>query len=448
MEAGAETKDHYRSDFERLRDALPGGRVPWMKRRREAALARFAARGFPTVRDEAWKYTDTGVIARRAFTTASPPARVGLARGDLAAFTIPDLDCHRLVFVDGRIAPELCDPGVLPAGAAVGGLAAALEGDAAGVEKLLGRLAGDDGNGFAALNTAFMTDGVCLRLADGVALERPVHVLHLSTADTDGTAVHPRNLVALGRGSRAVLIETYAGLREAAGLTNVQSEVLLGEGAELEHYKLQQESAKTFHIADTGVHVPAGARYRAHGIDAGGRLVRNGVRVRIDGAGAECELNGLYVLSGRQHVDNHTVIDHLKPEGVSREFFKGVLEGHARSVFSGKVIVHPDAQHTDARQTNHNLLLSGNAEADTRPQLEIYADDVKCAHGATVGQLDPDALYYLQSRAIDEAAARSLLIYAFANDVIGRLSLEPVRSHLERTLTERLLHGRKVEDLI
>ncbi len=447
MSAVVEPGEHYRVDFERLRGELPGARVPWVRHRREAALARFAEHGFPTTRDEAWKYTDAGAITRRAFAPALVAALVPVP-GALEPFRIEGLDCHRLVFLDGHLAPELSDVGTLPPGVVVGSLARTLEETPDSVEDRLGCYAGDEDNGFAALNTAFMSDGIYLHLPPGATLDRPVHVLHLSTGAGDGAVVHPRNLVVAEAGARAVLIETYAGLHEAACLTNVQTEVLLGEDARVEHYKLQQEGGKTFHIANTGVYLPARARYRSHVIDAGGRLVRNEIRVRLDGAGSECVLNGLYLLGARQHVDNHTVIDHLAPEGTSREYYKGVLEGHARSVFSGKVIVHPGAQRTDALQTNHNLLLSENAEADIRPQLEIYADDVKCAHGATVGRLDPDALYYLKSRAIDEDAARSLLIYAFANDVLARLPLEPVRAYLERTLTARLLHGRKAGELL
>jgi Fe-S cluster assembly protein SufD len=282
------------------------------------------------------------------------------------------------------------------------------------------------------------TDGAYIHLGRGARLAKPIHLLYVTTGAGGPLLSQPRNLVVAEEDSQAILIENYVAVGEAAYFTNALTEVVVGPHAMIEHYRLQEEGTKAYHIGGLHAHLDRDGRFTAHGIDLGGRLVRNDLRSVLDAEGAECHLNGLYVIGGRQHVDNHTHIDHAKPRGTSREFYKGVLDGRSRAVFHGRVVVHPDAQHTDAQQVNNNLLLSRDAEADTKPQLEIYADDVKCAHGATVGQLDPDALFYLRSRAVDEAAARDLLTYAFARDVLSRLRLEPVRSQLERNLAAKL----------
>ncbi|MHB1241741.1 MAG: Fe-S cluster assembly protein SufD [Gammaproteobacteria bacterium] len=442
-----EPKSRYLSDFVERQQEFPGNRSEWVRAARAAALARFERLGFPGVRDEEWKYTNVGVIERHAYTPA-PRAAAGIDVAALRPLLFDGLECDRLVFVDGHFAPTLSAVGKLPAGVTVGSLAAALEQDPDAVREFLGAQTRVDNNGFAALNAAFMSDGAYLYLPPGAVLGRPVHVIHVSTAAQDDVVTHVRNLLVAQADSQATVLETYAGLHDAAYLSNVQTEVVLGANAALEHYKLQQESDKARHVAATCIHQHRGSRYANYFISAGGRLVRNEIRPTLDGEGSECTLYGLCVLGGRQHVDNHTVVDHARPQTTSREYYKSVLEGHARSVFSGKVIVHPDAQHTDAQQTNHNLLLSDDAEADTRPQLEIYADDVKCAHGATVGQLDEEALYYLKARGIDDAAARNLLVYAFANDILNRLKIQPVRERLEQVLTTRLLHGRRIEDFL
>jgi len=344
---------------------------------------------------------------------------------------------HQLVFVDGRFAPSLTASARLPSGIEVMSLAEAIGRFPDRVEPWLGRSAGPERNGFAALNAAFLRDGVFIRLARGTELEAPVHLLFLTSGAPD-SVVYVRNLIVAEAGSRASVIESYAALADAIGLTNSVTEIVLEPGAQLEHYRLGREAAAAYHVGSTDVHLARDSRYTSHSIALGGRIVRHELYASLDAEGAECTLNGLYVTHGRQHVDNHTRIDHHKPRGMSREWYKGVLDGQSRAVFSGRVVVHPQAQHTDAEQANHNLLLSENAEADSRPQLEIYADDVKCAHGATVGNLDPDALFYLRSRGLDDAHARSLLVYAFAGDVLKRIRLAPLRAHLEQQLTERL----------
>jgi len=427
--------DRHLQEFRSLQSALPGMRVPWIERLRRDGLERFGELGYPSVRLEDWKYTDVRPIEKRRFTVAE--SAVSVEPEAIAGYRLTGLAAHELVFVDGRFAPECSQVGELPAGVAVTGLAAIMDRAPGALEEHLGHYAPADANGFAALNTAFMTDGAYIALAAGTRVEAPIHLLFVSTGE--GRAAHVRNLLVAGVDSRAVVVESHVSLGDGEHLTNAVTEMALERGAAVEHYKLARDGAKTYHIAGTHVHQQRDSRYTSHNVTLGGRLVRNDLGAVMHGEGGECNLNGLYITGGRQHVDNHTRIDHRAPDTTSREWYKGVLDGRSRSVFSGRIVVHPDAQHTDARQTNNNLLLSRDAEADSKPQLEIYADDVKCSHGSTVGQLDRDALFYLRSRAVDEAAARNLLVYAFAADLVQRMGLMPLRRQLEGHLGGALL---------
>jgi len=426
--------------------ALRAGAPAWLARLQSSGRDRFAELGFPTSRDEDWRYTDVGPILRAGLDPSAGTAG-SLDAAALARYALPGLQVHTLVFVNGRHSPALSRVGTLPAGAFAGSLADALAGKVPGLDTALGQIAGATTHGFAALNTALIDDGLCVIIPAGCSIDQPIHALFLTDPAGHGAVASPRNLVLAGEGGRATVIEHHAGTLEGPYLTNALTELRAGPGARVEHYRLQDQGVQSFHVS--GLHLELGpdARVIAHSVDLGGRLVRNDVYARLAAPGAECELNGLYVATGRQHVDNFTRVDHLKPNGTSREFYKGVLDGRGRSVFHGRVVVHPDAQHTDAQQTNNNLLLSRDAEADTKPQLEIYADDVKCSHGATVGQLDPDALFYLRARAIDAATARDLLTYAFANEVLNRMALAPLRESLEERLAQGLLHGRRLDEL-
>jgi Fe-S cluster assembly protein SufD len=413
------------------------GAPSWLRELRRGSAARFAKVGFPTTRDEDWKYTDVTPIVQAGFKPASGGVN-GVDPARLEGFWFENLPSHRLVFVNGHYSEKLSTPGAWPKDVTVMSLADALRDQAHRLEPYLSRYTPEKIHGFAALNTALFTDGAYIHLGRGARLTKPIHLLYVTTGAGGPLLSQPRNLVVAEADSQAVLIENYVAVGDSSYFTNALTEVVVGPHAMIEHYRLQEEGASTYHIGGMYAHLDRDGRFTAHGIDLGGRLVRNDLRSVLDAEGAECRLNGLYVLGGRQHVDNHTHIDHAKPHGTSREFYKGVLDGRSRAVFHGRVVVRPNAQHTDAQQVNNNLLLSRDAEADTKPQLEIYADDVKCAHGATVGQLDPDALFYLRSRAVDEAAARELLTYAFARDVLRRLRLEPVRSQLERSLAAKL----------
>jgi Fe-S cluster assembly protein SufD len=419
-------------DFRQIEPALPGGNAPWLRAQRAAAIEIFRETGFPTLRHEDWKYTDARPIAQRRFGLAGANAVP-----DAAALKPHTLGEHQLVFVDGRFVPALSTLARLPAGVEVMSLAEALARAPERLEPWLGRYASPAQNAFAALNAAFLQDGAFIHLARGTAFEAPLHLLFLASGAADSLA-YVRNLIVAEAGSQASIIESYAALTDATGLTNSVTEIVLEPGAQVEHYRLGREGEAAYHVGSTHAHLARDSRYTSHIIAFGGRIVRHELYATLDGEGAECTLNGLTVTRGRQHVDNHTRIDHRQPRGTSREWYKGVLDDQSRAVFSGRIVVHPQAQHTDAEQANHNLLLSAGAEADSRPQLEIYADDVKCAHGATVGSLDADALFYLRTRGLDAAHARSLLVYAFASEVLARIRLAPLRVQLEAQLAGRL----------
>jgi len=446
MTAAADNLSLYLDAAHALRATLPGASVPWVRALRAQGLARFAEAGFPSTRLEDWKYTNVSAVAGRLFAPSTDAApRVEAAALQASLFT--ELPAHRLVFVNGRYAPALSSVGALPAGATISSLAEVLAARPELVEPHLGKVAPAEANGFVALNTALFADGACVHLARGTRVAQPIYIVYVTAGDAADTLTAPRNLVVLEEGAQATVIEQYLALDAQRRLTSAITEVALGAGGRLEQYRLQQENAKSYHVGGWHVRQARDSRFVSHTVDLGGLLARNDLHSTLDAEGAECELNGLYVVDGRGHVDNHTCVDHARPRGTSREFYKGVLDGAARAIFNGRVVVHPGAQQTDAQQMNNNLLLSRNAEVDTKPQLEIYADDVKCSHGATVGQLDADALFYLRSRALDEQAARDLLTYAFANDVLARMRLDAVRLPLERRLTARLLHGRAIREL-
>jgi Fe-S cluster assembly protein SufD len=434
-------QDAVATDFARVADALPGARVPWVARLRRDALERFASAGLPTTRDEAWKYTSVAGLARRPHTIATSE-RVSIVP-DVSAFAFAGLAAHLAVFIDGRFAPALSHLGALPAGCTIASVADVLERDAGVLERVLATDA--QHTIFAALNAAFTTDGLYVHLAPNAALDEPVHALFLATRDD--VVAHPRNVIVAETGGRALIIEHHAAAGGSSYFTNAVTQIVADANAAVTHVKLQQEGARAFHVAGVHAAQSRASRLESHSIALGAALSRADITTSFDAEGCEAQLSGLYLAGGRQHVDHHTRIDHAMPHGTSREYFKGVLDDGARGVFNGKVIVHAGAQKTDAHLANHNLLLSKTAEVDTKPELRIDADDVKCSHGATVGQLDETAMFYLRSRAIDVGTARALLTYAFAHDVIERIRLAPLRSALEQVLFARLPQGERLREL-
>ncbi len=410
----------------------------WLFPLRQTAISRFADVGFPSPGHEDWRFTNVAPIANLPFKPVFQPSTHGLDREAVSGFTFGRLDAARLVFVDGHWAKELSAPGPLPAGVVAGSLAEALAAGAGVLEKCLRRWAQEEAGAFALLNLAFFQDGAFVLVPPGQVVERPIHLLFISTAKDPGATAHPRNLVFLGAGSRATVIESYVSLKAAPGLTNAATELALEEGAALEHCKFQAEGLNAFHIATMHARLRPKSRLISHSIAAGAKLSRNNIRAWLGGAGVECILNGLYLTRGDQLADHHMVVEHAAPNCASHEYFNGILDGRSKGVFHGRILVQPGAQKTDAKQTNKNLLLSEDATADTKPQLEIYADDVKCTHGATVGQLNDESIFYLRSRGLGLATARQMLIHAFAGEIVERIRHQPAREELDRLVWDRL----------
>ncbi|HHM04396.1 MAG TPA: Fe-S cluster assembly protein SufD [Gammaproteobacteria bacterium] len=442
MNALDQAADHFTAEYHRVAAGLPGASLPWLVRLREEGLAAFR---FPTPQDEDWKYTRTQVLARRGFVF-DPEAGGTLDVARLDSLLPAEMPCHRVVFVNGRWRPELSDLSGLSGGVSVCGLAEALATRPDQVAATLGCIADARRHPFVALNNAFNADGVVIQVAPGVVLGMAIHVLLLVTPEHGGKVSHPRIVVDAGTRSEATLIETYAADSTVASWTNTVTEIRLQDKACLKHYRFEDESAKAFHTAGVHVDQARDSRYDACTFTAGGLLARSDVDVRLNAPGAECTLNGLYLAGGRQHMDHHTRVDHLQPHCRSNELYKGVLDGHGRGVFNGKTIVHPQAQKSDARQANHNLLLSEHAEADTRPELEIYADDVKCAHGATVGQLNGDALFYLRARGLSLDDARAALTYGFCREIVDTVELPALRDHWRKIVLARLPGEARIEE--
>lgn len=434
---------HYAEEFARAEAGLVGADSGWFKAARRRALTHFGRIGFPTPKDEEWKYTSVAPIERRSFRLAGHP-RNGLDVAELDGLRL--IEAHELVFVNGYYSAQLSRLASLPAAVSVAPLSEALSQKS--LQEHIERQAEQPGNGFVALNAALLSDGVHIRVGSGVTLKTTLHLLFISTAPDGPTASFPRVFIEAGANSRVLIIEHYAGLTPEEYFTDALTEINAGPGAAVEHYKWQMEGARGYHIGQMLVHQQRESHATSYSVSLGAALARHDIAVSLAGEGARASLNGLFMAEGRQHVDHHTSIDHQQPHTTSAEYYKGVLAGHARGVFDGKVVVREGAQKTDAELTNKNLLLSEHAEMDTKPELQIYADDVKCSHGATVGQLDEDALFYLRSRGIEYPQATALLTYAFADDVVARIAIEPMRHAIERHLTARLPRAALVKELL
>lgn len=436
-------RDSYLASFARFEAGLDGQRESPLHALRRAAIQRFAEVGFPTTRDEEWRFTNVAPIARTTFRPAPAGEPEGEAARQLAALAEGlrgEPHVAVLVFLNGHYSERLSVLPSLPDGVRVGSLAAALRDTPEMVEPHLARQAGAEGHAFQSLNTAFLQDGVFICLPRGVVLTEPIQVVFASAA-AGPVMAHPRGLIVAGESSQATIVERYVGSGGEAYLTNTVTEVVTQPNAVLEHYRLQQEGDQGFHVATLQARVARDSAVHSHAFTFGGSLTRNDVNAVLAGEGGHCTLNGLYMGHGKQLIDNHTRIDHATPHCTSHELYKGILADQSRGVFNGKIYVHPDAQKTDAKQTNQTLLLSDDAAINTKPQLEIFADDVRCTHGATVGQLDEDAIFYLRSRGIPMDAARGLLTYAFASEVVEGVKLASLRAELERLIFTRLARG-------
>ncbi|MHC5003124.1 MAG: Fe-S cluster assembly protein SufD [Planctomycetota bacterium] len=423
------------ADLPTLGAALVETGPEWLRPIRRDALDRFAALGVPGPRDEEWRFTSLKPVRETAFRLAAPsPAP---SEADLEPFGFPGLAGPRLVFVNGRYCPELSTIEGLPGGVTVEPLSTALNGRRAMLEeRLAAPAAGEDA--FSALNTALAEDGVLVHVARGVAAKDPIHVVSVTTDVGAPVVVSPRNVLLAEAESHVVLIEDYVALTEGSYLTNALTQIEVGANADVHHYFIERESRQAFNVSTLKIHQQRDSRFSSHSVLLGGRVVRNNVNPVLDGEGCDSLLNGLFVGSGKQQLDNHMRVEHAKPHCNSRQFYRGILADRSHGVFSGRIVVVEDAQKTDAVQSNDNLLLSDTAQINTKPQLEIYADDVKCTHGATVGQLDEDAMFYLRCRGLPEPAARAALVYAFASESLQRMHVDPVRSWLSRALLDTL----------
>jgi Fe-S cluster assembly protein SufD len=436
MPAVAEQSNTYLEAFEAQAEARRA-EPAWLVERRDRGMQQFGEKGFPTTKHEEYRYTNLAPIAKMPFQVAGGTA-VGVTLHDIEPFLYNEIKGDRLVFVNGCFTPSLSsiDSAL---GGTVTSIRSLLEDEPSTIEPHLARYSTERDNALAALNSALFCDGAVVRIPAHEAWDAPVHLVFVSTANAPDTATHPRVLIVAERDSEAAVIETHCGLGDLPYWTNAVTEIVAADNARLDHYRLQQESVSAFHTSLVEIHQGRDANVTTHSVSFGGGLVRNDVEVVLEDENSECTMNGLYAVNGRQHVDNRTCVDHTKPHCSSHQLYKGILDGHSRGVFGGKIIVRPDAQKTDAFQSNKNLLLSEDADVNTKPQLEIDANDVKCSHGATIGQIDDEALFYLRSRGIREPEARSLLTYAFAADLLERMKFEPIRERFESLLMTRLV---------
>ena len=420
-----------------LRDPSGGAEADWLAAERSQAAERVRSQRVPTSKSEGWRYTGLRSLIEQGFVHVDEPV-TALTPDDIEDLLVPGLDAHRAVLVNGRYSEPLSAHGDLPQGVRIGNLREMLAQDPGALEGVLTRVAGEGNHLFASLNTAAMDDGLVLLLEPGAVLERPIELIHLSVGMDEPRVAQPRHVIRLGDGARAQVIERYVSLGDALYCTNSVLEIALGRDAALRHTRVQQESPNAFHITGLYLSQEAGSRYQGVNLGLGGTWARTDLVTRFSGEHAECELQGLYLAGDKQLIDYHMDVRHGLPNCTSRERFRGILYGKGRAVFDGLVYVARDAQKTDAEMSNRNLILSPNAEIDTKPQLEIYADDVKCSHGTTVGQIDPEMLFYLRSRGISAALARRMLCIGFAGEIIDALGPEALRDYVTEQVGERL----------
>ena len=413
----------------------------WLDSMRRSAIDRFDSVGFPSNKIEEWRFTNVAPIARTPFKLAAADGH-GAGAGAVDHFSFgADAACE-MVFVNGHFSPQLSRLGKLPRGVHVGSLADAIDAGNRHVEPHLGRYADIEANPFVALNTGFIRDGAFVHFARGTVVEQPIHLLFVSTGGREPAVTHPRLLVVLEDGAIGTIVESYVGGQGASSgpyFTNAVTEIVVGHGVHVDHCKLQQEAMDAFHVATMQVRLARDARFVSHSASIGSKLTRNDLNVTMAGERADATLNGLVLIGGEQHVDNHTLLDHASPNCPSHELYKHVLDGKSTAVFKGKILVRQPAQKTDSKQTSKSLLLSDEATMNSQPALEIYADDVKCTHGSTTGPVDEEQVFYMRSRGVSLRAARHLMTYAFAADITRRIKVEPVRRRLEEFMAAQ--HG-------
>lgn len=435
MTTTVQNLDTYLEDFTDFAKTAAGHDLSWLRKLREDAFARFSETGFPTTHDEDWRFTNVSSISRTNFARVHRAAQISQA--DVRGWVL-DGAAAQLVFVDGQFAPALSWIGSLPDNLKISSLKDEITNNSGVLKDHLGSYADLRRDPFCALNTAFAEDGAFVQIGRGTALDRPIHLLYVSTERAVPTMVHPRNLLLAEREAQAQIVEEYISLGGGIVLSNSVTELVVAENSTVSHYLIEREHPAVFNISTLRIEQNRGANVASHSVLLGGGLVRNNVHPVLAGEGGECLINGLFVGTGQQHLDNYMYVEHTSPHSSSRQFYNGILDGRAHGVFHGRIVVHKNAQKTDAKQTNRNLLLSDDAQIDTKPQLEIYADDVRCTHGATIGQIEEDALFYLRSRGINEVSARRLLLAAFANECVERMNAGVVRTRIQRLIETHL----------
>lgn len=436
MAVAAQQLESYLAEFTDFAKQVAPNTPSWLRDLRDRGFARFFQVGFPTTRDEDWRFTNLSSMVRTQFSLARGALRP--ADSDLASWQFDDSSA-KLVFLNGQFAPELSWLDDLPRSVVVTGLRDAIANHPDTVAHYLGRYLNIERDPFCALNTAFLDDGAYIHIPANVVLKQPIHLLFVSMSGANPVMTHPRNLIVVGKEAQVSIVEDYVSFGpELPALSNAVTELVAGENASVSHTLIEREHLRTWNISTLRIQQARSANVASHSLLLGGALVRNNVHPVLAGEGGECLINGLFVGSGRQHLDNYMLVEHASPHCASRQFYNGILDDRAHGVFHGRIIVHKDAQKTDAKQTNRNLLLSDDAQIDTKPQLEIYADDVKCTHGATIGQIDDNALFYLRSRGIAEIDARRLLLEAFAGECLDRMHPGPVRNHAQRLIDQYL----------
>jgi Fe-S cluster assembly protein SufD len=406
----------------------------WLKDRRDHAARRFAEVGFPTTRNEDWRFTNVAPIAEANYPVARGAFKQASAL--IAGVHVPG--AVRLAIVNGEFVPALSDLTTLPKGLRIVGLRDGVRDGSDGLEQHLGKVFNIDAHPFAALNTSLLDDGVAIFVARGAAIETPIHIVTVTGSDSGAVASHPRVLVVAGDHSQARIAHTFIGATDAPYFTNSVAEVVVGEGANLDYYTDQRESESAFHIANLQAYVSAKGVFASHAFLTGARIMRHDIGIALKGEGADCTMNGVYLADGERLMDTHTSLDHAMPHCTSHELYKGILAGRSKAVFNGRIIVRIDAQKTDAKQTNRALLLSDDATINSNPQLEIFADDVKCTHGAAVGQLDEEAMFYLQARGLSRLEARDMLLHAFAGEVLEGVKIAALREQIESNFFAKL----------
>lgn len=426
---------NYLESFSSFEQSAVGHQLAWLRKLRQRAFARFCEVGFPTTHVEDWRFTNISAIAQTPFELATT-ARLSLSPEQLEPYRVAGAACQ-LVFVNGRFSDQLSRINKLPKGVTVSSLGKQIAENPRQIETHLGGYLDIHREAFSALNTAFLEDGGFVRVSRGVVLEEPIFFLLVSTGADTPRVTHPRNLIVTEEATQLTIVEDYVSIGAGPAFSNAATELVAGDDSVISHYMVEREDQQAFNVSTLRIQQGRNANVASHSVLLGGSLVRNNVHPVLAGEGSECLINGLFIGDGRQHLDNYMLVEHASPHCGSRQFYNGILDDHAHGVFHGRIIVHKDAQKTDAKQTNRNLLLSDNAQIDTKPQLEIYADDVKCTHGATIGQIDESALFYLRSRGIEEVSARKLLLLAFADECLDRMKHGPAREHVEALINQR-----------